>query len=111
MEPNKCSYKTQSEINAIIYCKNVINIYVINVNLIIIIYQNGYHKYNLNENINEIFTGICKEQNHKKELEFFCKNHNQLCCPCYLCKLKVNGYGQHSDCDICLIDKIKDERK
>ncbi len=49
----------------------------------------NHHKYNLNENIQEIFTGICKEQIHNDKLIYYCKNHNQLCCPARLSKLKI----------------------
>ena len=57
------------------------------------------------------FSGICKEIKHKVELEFYCKNHNQLCCAACLSKIKNKGNGQHSDCDVCLIEEIKNEKK
>ena len=60
---------------------------------------------------NEIFTGICKEKNHPMKLEFFCRNHNQLCCVACLCKIKAKGYGAHKDCDVYEMEKIKDEKK
>ena len=88
---------------------NVEYICVINVKIII------YHsskviilKLNKEE---EIFTGYCKEINHPNKLEFFCKNHNKLCCAACLCKLNEKGVGQHKDCDVCIIEKIKEEKK
>ena len=69
------------------------------------------HKlYKLNKD-DEIFTGICKEENHQKKLEFYCKEHNQLCCGLCLCKIKSKGYGIHKDCEAVEIEKIKDEKK
>ena len=107
----KCSSKKHSDINAVSYCQEC-NKYICNKceNLHNEFFED-HHKYNLKDDINEIFTGICKEKNHKNELEFYCKNHNILCCVCCFCKIKEKGYGQHSDCDICTIEKIKDEKK
>jgi len=63
------------------------------------------------KNEDEIFTGLCKEKNHNNKLEYFCKTHNQLCCVSCLCKLNEKGEGQHKDCDVCYIEKIKEEKK
>ena len=71
----------------------------------------NHSPYNLNENINEIFTGICKEKNHLNELNYFCKNHNELCCAACVTKIRGKGNGQHSDCDVCFIEDIKDAKK
>ena len=43
--------------------------------------------------------------------EYFCKNHNQLCCAACLCKIKNNKNGLHHDCEVCNIEDIKDEKK
>ena len=56
------------------------------------------------------FTGLCKEDNHTK-LNYFCKTHNNLCCAACLCKIKEKGDGQHTECNACHIDEIKDEKK
>ena len=71
----------------------------------------NHHKYNIDKNFDEIFIGICKEKNHRKELEYFCKSHNQLCCVACISKIKGYGNGQHSDCNICHINDIKEEKK
>ena len=64
------------------------------------------------KDIGELFTGFCKEKNHKVELKYFCKKHNELCCAECITKLKGKENGQHSDCDICFIEDIeKDKRK
>ena len=73
----------------------------------------NHHPYDINnDDINyEKFNGFCKEKNHSNKLEYYCKNHNQLCCDLCLCKLNDNNKGQHKDCDVCHLDKIKDEKK
>ena len=58
-----------------------------------------------------LFTGLCKELNHKNKLEYYCKNHNKLCCANCLTKIKGNGNGQHSDCNACYIKEIEEEKK
>ena len=108
----KCSNKKHSELNAVNYC-NICNIYLCNkcsnnhLDLL-----NNHPVINLTEyNNQEIFTGLCQELNHKDSLMFYCKNHNKLCCAACLSKMKVNGYGQHFNCEVCLIKDIKDEKK
>ena len=66
---------------------------------------------NLEKNAEEIFSGYCKEEEHNNyKLEFFCKNHNQLCCGAFLCKIKKKEYGKHKDCEVCDIEDIKDKK-
>ena len=65
----------------------------------------------LNNNIQDIFTGFCKQENHINKLEFFCKNHNELVCVACISKLKNKFYGQHTDCEICNIEEIQKEKK
>jgi len=111
MEVNKrCSNSKHSEINAISYCTEC-NLYLCNKCLNIHIeYLETHHIINLNKNNKEIFTGFCQEVNHKNKLEYYCKNHNKLCCVACLCKIKSNGNGQHSSCDVCDIKDIKEEK-
>lgn len=52
-----------------------------------------------------------KNKNHPIKLQYFCKIHNELCCAACLCKLDKIGDGIHKDCDACLINEIKDEKK
>ena len=106
----KCSTKDHQDINAISYCKKC-NIYMCNKceNLHSKLFQ--HLNYKLDKDINEIFTGYCKESNHKNELEFFCINHNQLCCAECITKIKGNGKGQHKDCDVCFLNEIKSIKK
>ena len=107
----KCSLKKHSESEAISYCPQC-KIYLCNkcYNHHSELYDN-HNLTNLDKDLNEIFIDKCKYENHKNELEFFCKNHNTLCCLACLCKIKVQGYGQHSDCNYFYINDIKEEKK
>ena len=74
------------------------------------LFENHY-QYNVEKGKNEdIFTGYCNKEKHFNELEFFCKTHNQLCCIACISKIKNKYYGQHTDCDICNIELIKEEK-
>ena len=68
----------------------------------------NHHQYNIES---EFFTGICTEKNHSNKLEYYCKNHNQLCCAQCIVKIKGKGNGKHKDCDVCFIKKIKNKKK
>ena len=111
IQNNKCSSKEHEEINAICYCfeckVNMCNICEIFHSKLC----HMHHLYKFDNNQNEIFTGFCKEKNHNEKLEFFCKIHNQLCCGSCLCKIRDKGKGQHKDCDVCIIEKIEEEKK
>ena len=63
-----------------------------------------------NKEEKEVFTGLCMENNHFIELKFFCKTHNKLCCSECITKIKGEGYGQHTDCNICPLKDIKEEK-
>ena len=73
----------------------------------------NHHQYKISKdkNIDEIFTGICKVENHKNELIYFCKNHNTLCCVECIPKIKGKKNGQHTDCEICFIEDIENDKK
>ena len=71
----------------------------------------NHHINKIENDINEIFSEFCKKVNHFGKLEFFCKTHNQLCCSDCICKIKIRGKGEHSDCDVCSIENIKNEKK
>ena len=63
-----------------------------------------------NNNKKDIFIGYCLEQNHLVELNYFCKQHNCLCCGLCITKIKDEKNGQHSNCDICSIKDIEKEK-
>ena len=108
----KCSLKKHEELEAIIYCQeckmNMCNKCEI---LHTELFENSHHQYKLDKNINEIFTGLCKEKGHLNKLEYFCKTHNHLCCVECIARIKYKGNGQHKDCNICTIEDIKEEKK
>jgi len=107
----KCSCKKHSDIDARYYCIEC-NIFICNkcFNFHSELFEN-HQISELNKNVKEIFTGLCTEINHGKELDYFCSDHNQLCCVVCLSKVKDKGYGKHHDCKICKIEEIKDEKK
>ena len=112
MEKNKqkCSFKDHKEVDAIYYCQDC-KAFVCNK---CFNYHQGllehHYIHNLDNN-KEIFIDICKEKNHLHKMEFYCKNHNQLCCAACITKLETKGYGQHKDCDVCIIEDIKELKK
>ena len=108
--PKKCSFNEHKEINASVYCPEC-KIYLCNkCDNVHSGYFKNHHKYNIDKDLNQIFTGFCKEENHL-ELSFFCKNHNQLCCAACIAKIRAKGVGQHKDCNVCVIEDIKEEKK
>ena len=106
----KCSSSKHAEINAVSFCPECKK-YWCN------ICQNYHaemfedHKTINSNQENEIFIDKCKEKNHNDKLEFYCKDHNTLCCGLCTSKFKEQGYGQHFDCDVTPIKKIKDEKR
>ena len=107
----KCSLKEHNEIDAIKYCPEC-RIYMCNKcdKNHLLLFAN-HNTYKLNKVEDNIFTGYCKEKNHLNKLEYFCKNHNKLCCANCIAKLKEKGDGQHSECDVISIEKINEEKK
>ena len=106
-----CSFKDHKDIEAICYCFKC-QIYLCNkcINCHKGLFDN-HPINNIKQITDDLFTGFCKEENHNIKLEYYCKNHNKLCCGLCLCKNKETGYGQHHDCDISLIKDIKEEKK
>ena len=107
IQNKKCSLKEHLEINAISYCGKC-KIFLCNKceNLHSSLFFN-HETFNLDKNNSEIFTGYCIEENHYNKLEFFCRTHNQLCCASCIVKFKKENYGNHKDCDVCIIEDIK----
>ena len=110
-QKQKCSLIEHDKIEAIIYCQECkVNFCKTCENFHSKIFKNHY-LYNIDEDIKDLFTGFCKEKNHLDRLEFFCKDHNQLCCSSSIIKIKRDGKGQHTDCNVCNIEDIKEEKK
>ena len=108
---SKCFNKNHKEINANIYCQ-ICKVFLCNKceNFHSELHQDHITT-NIDKDINEIFTGYCKEKEHFNKLKYFCKNHNILCCASCITKIKGEGNGQHTDCNIYLIEDIKEEKK
>ena len=106
----KCSSKKHAEIDAVSYCPECEK-YLCNkcLNFHAEMLE-GHKTIKLNEK-KEIFIDKCKEENHKDKLEFYCKEHNTLCCTACITKIKAEGYGQHSECNVIHIKEIKDEKR
>ena len=110
IQNQKCSSSKHSEINAVSYCPECKKYFCnkcLNFHAEIL---EDHKTINLNQK-NEIFINKCKEENHICKLEFYCKDHNILCCVGCTSKFKDEKYGQHSDCNVSYIDDIKDEKR
>ena len=107
----KCFNKNHKEIDAISYCQ-MRKVYMSNKceNFHSELCQN-HILINIDKDINDIFTGFCKEKDHFDKLQYFCKNHNQLCCAACITKIKGEGNGQHTNCEICFVEEIKLSKK
>ena len=113
MEIKKCSLKQHLEIDAISYCQ-LCKIYMCNKcvkNHSELFKNHNQIKLEKSSDKSILFTGICEEKNHKDELKYFCKIHNELCCAECITKLKGKENGQHSDCNICFIEDIENEKE
>ena len=114
MEKNKlkCSLESHKENDAISFCYNC-KIYMCNKceKLHSELFSNHFSiKIEKDKNIYDLFTGLCTEENHSIELKYFCKTHNKLCCAECITKFKGKNHGQHTDCTICSIEDIQNEK-
>ena len=106
MEYNKqkCSSIDHKEIGAKIFCQ-ICEVYLC--------YkcENFHSKLFPNQNLlnkkNAVFIGLCQEKHHTNELEYYCKNHNKLCCSSCITIIKDEKNGQHKDCEISKLKDIK----
>ena len=109
----KCSAKKHSENNAICFCYNCKKYLCNKCQSYHLELLEDHQLFNVDKNTNfeNIFTGYCKEKNHCNQIEYFCKNHNKLCCVECICKIKDEIKGQHTDCDVCKIENIAEEKR
>ena len=107
----KCSFKDHREIDAK-YCCLICGINFCNkCEIIHSKFFENHRTFSLEKNIDEIYTDFCQEKNHNyTHLSFFCKTHNILCCAYCFSKIKTKEVGKHRDCEICLIEDIKEEK-
>ena len=83
----KCSSSKHADVNAVSFCPDCKKYFCNKCqNFHSEIFEN--HKViNLNQK-DEIFVDKCKEENHPNKLEFYCKDHNILCCVACISKYK-----------------------
>ena len=112
LNKKKCSLKEHNNSNAIIYCVDC-KVYMCNKcdNFHSKLFP--YHKvFNIEKDNNEIFIEYCNEEGHNhNKLEYFCKGHNKLCCASCIAKIRKKENGKHNECDVCIIEDIKEEKK
>ena len=107
----KCSLNEHREIDAIFYCQKC-EIYMCNkCEKVHSGLLKNHHIYSLDKDANEIFTGLCTKPNHSLNLQFYCKTHNKLCCAACISKIRLKGNGQHKNCLIYYITKIKKDKR
>ena len=105
-----CSFQEHKNIKAITYCF-ICRIYMCNKCEIFHSKMFETHKsINIDKITKDFFTGYCKEENHPYELEYFCKNHKQLCCAKCIIKIGNKKDAIHKECDVCSIEEIKEEK-
>jgi len=61
-------------------------------------------------NSEDISQQFCKQERHNLELQYFCRNHNILCCAKCITKIRNKENGIHKDCNVCTIEEIKNEK-
>ena len=107
----KCSLDEHKELDAKIYCQECKINMCIKCEKVHLGLLKNHHVYSLDKNIKDIFTGLCTNKKHSLELEFYCKTHNELCCAACISKIKIKGKGQHKNCKVYYITKVKDNKK
>ena len=112
-EMPKCSKEEHKNINSISYCQDCKIYMCLNCEKFHAELFKNHHQFKTEkeQDIKEIFTGLCTTNNHNIELQFYCKTHNVLCCSKCITKLKDTTIGQHSDCNVCYIEKFEEEKK
>ena len=107
----KCYTKSHANKRAIKYCLNCKK-YLCEICTASHIKCDRKHElYSIDKDLNISFTGACTEKNHPNKLDYYCSTHNNLCCAACLCKIKEKGDGQHTECNACYIEDIKEEKR
>ena len=107
---NKCYYNEHSEQTATNYCFKC-NKFLCETCSTSHFDANPKHNlFSVEKDLNLNFTGFCTE-GHPNKLDYYCSTHNNLCCAACLCKINDKGDGQHTECNVCYIGDIKEEKK
>ena len=107
----KCSLKNHSNKDAKIVCVNCNLSLCAKCEVFHSYFCKEHRTYNLDTDYRENFNGYCNENGHSIKLEYFCRTHNILCCAKCIAKIKNEKNGKHTDCNICNIEEIIDEKK
>jgi hypothetical protein len=102
---HKCSFKEHNELDANIYCQKCDKFLCNKCGKYHLGLFPSHQPISLEKDISQVFTGLCKVENHQIELDYYCKTHNELCCAKCVA-FKRRGNGQHNGCDICNISKL-----
>ena len=85
----KCSLKKHKDTLAISYCHEC-KLFMCHkcLNHHAELFEN-HNQYNLDKDTQEIFIDICQEEKHPNKFEFYCKDHNILCCAACISKIEL----------------------
>jgi len=108
-KPSNCSAKDHQEIKAISFCQEC-RIYMCQNCKKIHLDLYNHHQLDLNDENQDMLIGLCKENNHNYNLEYYCKTHNKLICVACIASIKKKGNGQHKNCKVYIIEDIKEEK-
>ena len=108
---NKCYYNEHSEQTATNYCFKCKKFLCETCSTSHFDTNPKHNLFSVEKDLNLNFTGYCTEGNHPNKLDYYCSTHNNLCCAACLCKIKEKGDGQHTECNVCYIEDIKDAKK
>ena len=110
-DSKKCSSQKHKEVNAVSYCE-ICKVYMCNKcqNLHSELFEQ-HNVYKIDKDNQEIPYLYCEEKEHIDKIRYYCKNHNKLCCGLCITKIKDEELGQHTNCDVCKIKDIKEEKK
>ena len=70
----------------------------------------NHHQLDLDDQKQDMLIGICSENNHNYNLEYYCKDHNKLVCIACIASITKKGNGQHKNCKVCIIEDIREEK-
>ena len=108
---NKCYYNEHSEQTATNFCFKCNKFLCETCSTSHCDLNPKHNLFSVDKDLNLNFTGYCTEGNHPNKLDYYCSTHNNLCCAACLCKIKDRGDGQHTECKVCHMDEIKEEKK
>ena len=99
LQKKRCSLSKHSEVDAVYYCQECKKYFCNKCQNFHFEMFTEHKPIKLNQ-LDEVFIDKCKEDNHNDKLEFFCTDHNILCCARCITKIEEEGYGQHKDCNV-----------